>query len=140
LLRGGEYPLHYESIKRGVQKASSIRINEMAEDYSWVRDVCKPLENLTVPVGFADIQDRWNTKYPEGPASITSERLPPQHLDQGWSGIREELVRLGVFTEMRDGRINMPDLYRVGFGLGRRGGVTPLNKQSPGSAAGNLSF
>jgi hypothetical protein len=27
---------------------------------------------------------------------------------------------------MKDGRINMPDLYRVGFGLGRRGGVKPM--------------
>jgi hypothetical protein len=33
---------------------------------------------------------------------------------------------------MRDGRINMPDLYRVGFGLGRKGGVTPLYKENVG--------
>lgn len=127
--RGGEYPLHYESIKRGVQRASSIRINEMAEDYPWVRNICKPLENLTVPVEFAAIQARWNESYPKGPTSIAaSERLPPQQQDQGWIGIQKELVRLGVFTEMRDGRVNMPDLYRVGFGLGRKGGVTPLKK------------
>ena len=28
-----DYPLHYESIKLGVQRASQIRINELAEDY-----------------------------------------------------------------------------------------------------------
>ncbi|MFP3091575.1 hypothetical protein LQZ21_14755 [Treponema sp. TIM-1] len=127
-VRGGDYPLHYESIKRGVQKASSIRIDEMAEDYPWVRDICEPLENLNVPVEFTTIQDRWDRRYPQGPNSITSKRLPPQHQDQGWIGIQKELIRLGVFTEMRDGRINMPDLYQVGFGLGRRGGVTPINK------------
>ncbi len=27
---------------------------------------------------------------------------------------------------MKDERVNMPDLYRVGFGLGRRGGVKPV--------------
>jgi hypothetical protein len=125
-----------------VQKASSIRIDEMAEDYPWVRELCEPLAGLNVPVEFAAIRERWDKQYPEGPAGITSERLPPQQQDQGWSGIREELVRLGVFTGMQDDRINMPDLYRVGFGLGRKGGVTPLNKQSPGGgpAAGNLSF
>jgi hypothetical protein len=126
--RGGDYPLHYESIKRGVQKASSIRIDEMAEDYPWVRDLCEPLQNLNVPVEFADIQDRWDRRYPLGPNSITSKRLPPQDQGQGWIGIQKELIRLGVFTEMRDSRINMPDLYRVGFGLGRRGGVTPINR------------
>jgi hypothetical protein len=126
-IRGGDYPLHYESIKRGVQKASSIRIDEMAEDYPWVRDLCEPLEKLNVPEEFAVIQERWDKRYPRGPGSITSKRLPPQHQDQGWIGIQKELIRLGVFTEMRDGRINMPDLYRVGFGLGRRGGVTPIS-------------
>jgi hypothetical protein len=25
----------------------------------------------------------------------------------------------------KDGRVDMPDLYRVGFGLGRKGGVKP---------------
>jgi len=29
---------------------------------------------------------------------------------------------------MHDMRINMPDLYRVGFGLGRRGGVKPIRQ------------
>jgi len=32
--------------------------------------------------------------------------------------------RRGVHKK-RDGRIDMPDLYRVGFGLGRKGGVKP---------------
>lgn len=40
-----------------------------------------------------------------------------------------DLERLGIFEKMKDSRINMPDLYRVGFGLGRRGGVKP-SKQS----------
>ncbi|MDR1948297.1 MAG: hypothetical protein LBQ38_02790 [Spirochaetaceae bacterium] len=129
LTRDGDFPLHYESIKRGVQRASSIRIDEMAEDYPWVRDLCEPLRNLNVPVEFAGIEARWHRRYPLGPNAIRSERLPPQYPDQGWIGIQKELVRLGVFEEMRDGRINMPDLYRVGFGLGRKGGVTPLEQR-----------
>jgi hypothetical protein len=36
------------------------------------------------------------------------------------------LVRLGLLEiKKSDGRIDMPDLYRVGFGLGRKGGVKP---------------
>jgi hypothetical protein len=33
---------------------------------------------------------------------------------------------LGVIQRMEDGRIQMPDVYRIAFGFGRRGGVKPL--------------
>jgi hypothetical protein len=128
--KNSEYPLHYESIRHGVQKASSFRINEIAEDYPWIRDLCKLLQNLNVPIEFKQIEELWIKEYPHGPADIKSEQLPPQNPDQGWYGIQKELIRLGIFEEMRDGRVNMPDLYRVGFGLGRKGGVTPLHKEN----------
>lgn len=51
--------------------------------------------------------------------------MPPQHAERGWDGLRQDLIRLGIFETKKDGRIDMPDLYRVGFGLGRRGGVKP---------------
>lgn len=120
------YALHYESIKRGVQKASEIRIAEMAEDYPWMTNLLEPLKGLTVPCEFSFIIERWDQQFPNGPGSITHGRLPPQHAERGWSGIRDDIERLGLFETMKDGRINMPDLYRVGFGLGRRGGVKPL--------------
>lgn len=120
--------LHYESIKRGVQKASSIRIDEMAEDYPWVRNLFEPLQGLTVPCEFSLIEDRWNQQFPSGLKAVKHDRLPPQHAERGWSGIQEDLERLGLFEKMKDARINMSDLYRVGFGLGRRGGVKPMNR------------
>jgi hypothetical protein len=130
LNKAGEYPLHYESIKRGVQDASSIRINEIAEDYPWAKDLCQLIKGNNVPIEFSKVEEFWKQKYPNGPETMNPDRrLPPQDLDKGWPGIREELVRLGVFEKIRDGRINMPDLYRVGFGLGRKGGVLPINKR-----------
>ncbi len=118
--------LHYESIKRGVQKASEIRIAEMAEDYPWVKDFFEPLKGVTVPCEFSIIEERWAQKFTDGPTALSHERLPPQHAARGWLGVREDLERLGLFETMKDGRVNMPDLYRVGFGLGRRGGVRPM--------------
>ena len=118
--------LHYESIKRGVQKASEIRIAEMAEDYPWVNNIFAPLRGVTVPCELSVIEDRWSQQFEGGPGAVTHDRLPPQHAARGWPGVREDLERLGLFETMKDGRINMPDLYRVGFGLGRRGGVKPM--------------
>ena len=123
------YALHYESIKRGVQKASEIRVNELAEDYPWIRPMLSPLSGLTVPIAFGDILDKWKEASPKGPQqAIANDILPPEHAEQGWEGVREDLLRLGVFEMRKDGRIDMPDLYRVGFGLGRRGGVKPKRR------------
>ncbi len=123
--RQHEFALHYESIKRGIQKASEIRVQEMAEDYPWVPIVLSQLKGLNVPCEFDAIELRWQTSFPNGPQSIPSDRLPAQHVARGWDGLREDLQRLGLIETKKDGRIDMPDLYRVGFGLGRKGGVKP---------------
>jgi len=125
-----EYALHYESIKRGIQKASEIRVNEIAEDYPWVREVLSTLEGLNVPCESEGILERWTERFPAGPQAIASDRLPPQHAGRGWDGIRDDLQRLGLIETKKDGRIDMPDLYRVGFRLGRRGGVRPQQTRS----------
>lgn len=118
--------LHYESIKRGIQKASEIRVNEMAEDYKWIHGLMDPLSGLSVPCEYAQIIERWELEYPDGiEQSIALDGLPPQHMENSWDGIRDDLIRIGIFTNRKDGRLDMPDLYRVGFGLGRRGGVKP---------------
>lgn len=126
-------PLHYESIKKGIQKASEIRVAEMAEDYDWIQGYMEPLKGLNVPCDIADIQERWERILSNGPnrrgkAPPPAEggnrlHLPPQHENEGWIGIQKDLERIGIFEERSDGRINMPDLYRVGFRLGRKGGV-----------------
>lgn len=120
------YPLHYESIKSGVQKASEIRVNEMAEDYPWVTGVMGPLRGLTVPCEFSMVAALWAPNSASDIFQKTLQELPPQHADRGWEGVRKDLERIGIFETMKDGRVNLPDLYRVGFGLGRRGGVKPV--------------
>lgn len=119
-----EYALHFESIKRGIQKASEIRVQEMAEDYPWVTKILSTLSGMNVPVDFEEVRRKWEDSF-DGPEHIDSERLPAQHAERGWEGVREDLRRLGLLETKRDGRIDMPDLYRVGFGLGRKGGVRP---------------
>jgi hypothetical protein len=117
--------LHYESIKRGIRKASEIRVDQVAEDDDWVRPAMKPLRDMNVPCDFQAIRQRWDVAFPNGPSDLDSEQLPPQHREKGWEGVRLDLERLGVFVTRKDQRVDMPDLYRVGFGLGRKGGVKP---------------
>jgi hypothetical protein len=122
-----DFALHFESIKRGIQKASEIRVQEMAEDYPWVLNILSALSGMNVPIEFESVKKKWEEKFPAGAQSINSTRLPAQHVDRGWDGVLEDLRRLGLLETKKDGRIDMPDLYRVGFGLGRKGGVKPRN-------------
>ena len=120
------HSLHYESIKRGVQAASQIRVRELKEDYPWVDKLLKPLKGMVVPCRFEEISDRWQIDSLKDSIAQEAVKLPPQHIDQGADGIREDLESLGIFMRMRDGRVNIPDVFRVGYGLGRRGGVKPV--------------
>jgi hypothetical protein len=40
--------------------------------------------------------------------------------------VLRDLKDLGVINYLSDERIQMPDVYRIAFGLGRKGGVKPL--------------
>lgn len=113
-----------------MQAASKIRVNEVAEDFPWIITAMKPLRGLAIPCPFEEVERRWQDdalldrlrKDADSPAN----RLPPKSLRYGLEGLRDDLQELGLFYEARDGRINMPDVYRVGFGLGRKGGVKPV--------------
>lgn len=125
-----KYALHFESIKRGVQEASKIRVREVQEDYPWVEEFLEPLAGWVVPCRFEDIETCWNdgdviARLRERIAG-QGVRLPPQNLEEGSHGVRHDLEHLGIFYRMHDGRVNVPDVFRVGYRLGRRGGVKPV--------------
>ena len=123
--------LHYDSIKRGVQTASVIRVDELNEDYPWVGNLLKCLRGMVTPCDFADIAERWakrdaleNLRFDV--KFFGDVKLPPSHIEEGPDGVRLDLESLHVFLRMHDGRVNIPDVFRIGYGLGRRGGVRPV--------------
>lgn len=126
--------IDYRAIQTGVQKASQIRVQEITgEDYPWVQLVMAPLYgNLTVPCEPNEFDKIWkqhNTleglddQLKAGKAAV---KLPPQNMGLGTNGILRDLELLGLVQRLTDQRIQMPDVYRIAFGLGRRGGVKPL--------------
>lgn len=118
--------LHPEAIKRGVQKASKIRVDEMAEDFPWLTEVMAPLKELIVPCEQTEIAARWEQAKLKGRLDLDLRGVLPRRSGEFTEGLCEQLVAAGIFARMPDGRINLPDVYRVGFGLRRLGGVKPL--------------
>jgi len=134
--QGHKYALHYQSIKKGVQRASRIRVDELKEDYPWLEMLLAPLKGRIVPCEFAEITELWKREkvldklqkqQEESNDNHSSNmRLPPSRLKGGENNVIQDLIGLGIFLLMKDGRLNMPDVYRIGYGLGRKGGIKPV--------------
>ncbi|WP_308283757.1 hypothetical protein [Streptomyces buecherae] len=131
---GHEFALHHEGIRRGVQTASETRVAEVSEDMPWVRLAIEPLAGHQVPMDQDKVENLWHeaglvgallkksTERPGEPQDDTLERTGPRYPDEP-ALLIEELMSLGVMRRRRDGRIDLPDVYRIAFGVGRKGGV-----------------
>jgi hypothetical protein len=137
---GSELSLYFTGIQKGVAKASETRVTEITEDYPWVHIAMDPLRSqINVPCNRKEIIDLWENGNVEQSMRNTSSadaegqspKLgPPKFLSFGLLGLLDDLIRLGIFSEQKGDRIQMPDVYRVAFGLGRRGGIPPMRPQS----------
>lgn len=125
--------LHYEGIQQGVVEASKIRIGEIKEDYPWVGPLLDALKGATVPMTFRELTEKWSNDCVEKSldAAKRKQRLPPRRYTSDSShkssleALVEDLIELAVFYRTEDKRYNMSDIFRVGFGIKRRGGVRP---------------
>ena len=129
-----EYALHYDGIRRGVLAASKIRVLELREDYPWVHQAMSALAGMLVPLDFEEVAERWRSRGVltelSRQAGQHEVKLPPPRLDAGAEGVRLDLESLGVLQRLLDDRVNVRDVYRVGYGLGRKGGVPPTPQES----------
>lgn len=118
--------LDWKSIHSGVRKASEIRVTELAEDFPWTKPAMEALAGLNVPCDREELVDRWKQKAVIAMIQNQPEGRTNKNIKQGLHGLLNDLVEVGVLEVRSDGRYNIPDVYRVGFGMKRRGGVKPV--------------
>ena len=125
-------PIDATSIRAGVRSASKVRLEQLSESYRWAGMALEPLSDLKVPCQANEFIDRWikadtaptimraaeHGRY-LGPVEFEGKDYPLEVL------LLQALIRLGVVQSRPDGRINMPDIYRVAAQLLRKGGLTP---------------
>ncbi|MFI1677124.1 hypothetical protein [Streptomyces sp. NPDC020607] len=126
------YAIHHEGIRSGVQSASRIRVREIREDLPWVPVAIEPLEGQQVPIDESSVLELWQEGDLTEALSRQAETLSggeegairtgPRHPHR-YGDLVEELIELGVMRRRKDSRIDLPDVYRIAFSIGRRGGV-----------------
>lgn len=132
---GQSAALEVEGIKEGVRQASSSRMLELREDYRWIDAVFRPLRDMQVPVDRADVMQRWRSGKiiaainKEMKADTSGRYLPPPRIaaqvddNSTHAALIDTLDHLGIIEVIGDGRLNMPDLFRLAAGVKRMGGV-----------------
>ncbi|MCX2733538.1 hypothetical protein OOZ19_25125 [Saccharopolyspora sp. NFXS83] len=133
---GYEHALHWDAIKKGVQAASETRVGELTEDIRWVPVTIKPLAGKQVPISQADVAARWGEvdlpklldEHQRAQSSEQGRQETKQQVSAGPRNHRaeslvEELIELGVMKRRTSGMLDLPDIYRITFDLGRKGGV-----------------
>jgi hypothetical protein len=123
--------LHPKGLQSGIQGASELRLEQLKEDYGWIEAVIEPLADLNVPCNAIKLFDRWRQAgaiemitAAGGDARREPVEFHQMPEDQP-AALLKALMRIGVAERRADGRINVPDIYRVAAKLLRRGGVKP---------------
>lgn len=130
--------LTIDGIKEGLRAASRVRVDQLKEEYKWIELALLPLAGLRVPCNEEEILTRWRTKRIADlieRESIEKGYLAPSEMiasgnDRRVTQLRERgllatLIKIGVLEARQDGRVNMPDIFRIGAALIGRGRIAP---------------
>lgn len=112
----------------GVRSASQSRLNELYEDYEWIRPSLEALKRQFVPMSRDQLFQLWSDHgVMQSIASSTNGevRKTPAGLtdNPGPDALLEAMKAVAVMDERTNGKINVPDIYRVEAGILRKGGV-----------------
>lgn len=132
--------IHPDAVRDGVREASTARVTELKEEYAWIDSAlqCIKREQKTVPIDRTDLEKIWQTDDASVLNAIEAMRntsLLPWRLGASHSekvdGLRTTLEQIGIIKlRMKDGkeRIELPDIYRLAYKIGRFGGIPTQKK------------
>ena len=134
---GSTHTLMPLGIQQGVRAASEARVRELGEDYFWVSTALAAFNDRT-PASVQEIYGIWNGVGIEGAPTprLISEQCLQRNIFMPWDEsdrlkspsqkLRDTLVDLGILIlRDEDTRLDMPDIYRLGYRIRKRGGVSP---------------
>ena len=124
----GDRAVDHLGLIDGVRRASSARLTELHEDYPWIDSALEPLRRQFVPIPREELFALWNKR--NVLESILAEArqnhwLAPidVFIESAPSALLKTMVSIAVMEERANGKINVPDIFRVEAGIMRKGGV-----------------
>ena len=117
----------------GVRRASNARLTELGEDYPWINLALAPLRRQFVPIERSLLFELWE-------ASRVIDQILEQSNGQGWlapigviiehsaEALLKTMASIAVMEVRANGKINVPDIFRVEAEILRKGGVAVPRK------------
>jgi hypothetical protein len=117
----------------GVRRASNARLTELGEDYPWIGLVLAPLRRQFVPIERSLLFELWK-------GSQVIEQILEQSSGNGWlapigviiehspDALLQTMASIAVMEVRANGKINVPDIFRVEAEILRKGGVAVPRK------------
>ncbi len=119
-------------LKSGFYLALAATMRALNVSPQQIEPLLRALSRSTVPLSVDELAQQWTPAcISESLAAAASkQRLPPRRYSSAGGGnlgtLLDDLVELAVLYPTEDRkRYNMPDIFRVGFGIKRKGGVRP---------------
>jgi hypothetical protein len=118
----------YLGLSEGVRRAASARWTELSEDYGWIKLALEPLRRQFVPMEKLELFKLWNE-------SQVTRKILDQACDGSWlapigviiehspEALLRTMTSIDVMEQRANGKINVPDIFRVEAGILRKGGV-----------------
>ena len=120
-----------DGIRHGLRAASKTRVDQLHQEFPWIKAVLAPLAGLLFPLEDRAVFKAWKTSRTTQlliqDAHDNNYLLPfPSEGRQGEVDLFQAMERIGVMFRRKDERVDMPDLFRVAAKLLKKGATAPL--------------
>ncbi|SFQ22388.1 hypothetical protein SAMN05216229_11420 [Geopseudomonas sagittaria] len=119
-----------DGIRHGLREASKTRVDQLHQEFPWIKGVLAPMAGLLLPQEEQTVFEVWTRA--NTVAKLISDASEQKYLlpfksneDRSEFGLFSVLEEIGVMFRRKDGRLDMPDLFRVAARLLKKGGITP---------------
>lgn len=118
-----------KGIQHGLRAASKTRVDQLQQDFPWIKEVLAPLAGVLLPQAEGRVFEIWRQARTVEKVVATAHRdgyLPPGKDSTDEGALFATLAEIGVMQRRKDGRLDMPDLFRVAAKLLKKGGTAPI--------------
>jgi hypothetical protein len=119
-----------DGIRHGLRAASKTRVDQLHQEFPWIKGVLAPLAGLLLPQDERQVFAAWKRAKTLKTALENASQegyLPPTEDPAGSEeDLYQALERIGVMFRRKDQRLDMPDLFRVAAKLLKKGGTAPV--------------